>query len=371
MPADDLLDLLALTLVPGLGPRLTQALLDHFGSASAIRSASRDRLRDVPRVGAKLAETFATALAAVDPQAEYDRTAAAGVTLLPKSASGFPPSLRSLADAPHLLYVRGTIVPADANAVAIVGSRNCSNYGLKTAHRLASGLARAGFTVVSGLALGIDGAAHRGALEGGGRTLAVLANGLSSIYPPQHVELAEQVANNGALLTETPMALSPQRGTFHARNRLISGLAIGVVVIEANDKSGALITARHAAEQGRDVFTVPGNVDSHHSAGSLKLLRDGAKLIRDIDDLLEDLNGMKVPVRPAPEAGPIRVDPPPTPSNLDPVQQKLWDLLAEPRHSDDIVREMGLTPGELSKLLLTMEMKKVIRRAPGSVYERR
>jgi DNA processing protein len=371
MPPADVLDLLALTLVPGLGPRLTQALLDHFGSASAIRTASRDQLRDVPRVGAKLAETFASALAAVDPQAEYDRTVAALVTLLPKSAPGFPAALKSLPDAPHLLYVRGTIVPEDANAVAIVGSRNCSPYGLKTAQRLASGLARAGFTVVSGLALGIDGAAHRGALEGGGRTLAVLANGLSSVYPPQHVDLAEQVANCGALLTETPMVMSPQRGMFHARNRLISGLAIGVVVIEANDKSGALITARHAAEQGRDVFTVPANVDSHHSAGSLKLLRDGAKLIRDVDDLLEDLSGLKVPVRPAPSAGPIRVDPPAVPTNLDPVQQKLWDLLAEPRHADDIVRAMGLSAGELSKLLLTMEMKKVIRRAPGSVYERR
>ena len=368
---NDLLDLLALTLVPGLGPRLTQALLDHFGSATAIRSASRDQLRDVPRVGAKLAESFATALAAADPQAEYDRAVAAGVSLFAKSVPGFPSALKSLVDAPHLLYVRGTIIPEDANAVAIVGSRNCSPYGLKTAHRLGSGLARAGFTVVSGLALGIDGAAHRGALDGGGRTLAVLANGLASVYPPQHVELAEQVAKQGALVTETPMLMSPQRGMFHARNRLISGLALAVVVIEANDKSGALITARHAAEQGRDVFTVPANVDSHHSAGSLKLLRDGAKLIRDIDDLLEDLSGMKVPVRPAPEAGPLRVGPPPVPTNLDPVQQKLWDLLEEPRHSDDIVRHMGLSAGELSKLLLMMEMKKVIRRAPGNVYERR
>lgn len=371
MPSPDLLDLLALTLVPGLGPRLTQALLDHFGSASAVRSANSARLREVPRVGAKLADSFAAALADADPQAEYDRMLAHGVTLLPMTSPDYPDGLRSIGDAPHLLYVRGGIVPADANAVAIVGSRQCTSYGLRTAHRLAGGLARAGFTVVSGLALGIDGAAHRGALEGGGRTLAVLAGGLSRIYPPDHVGLSEEVSKSGALLTETPMAMSPQRGMFHARNRLISGLAKATVVIEANDRSGALITARHAAEQGRDVFTVPANVDSTFSAGSLRLLRDGAKLIRDIDDLLEDLQGLKTPPR-AGAKHPPRVEvPPPTPPTLDPVQQKLWDLLTEPKHADEITRAMGLSTGELSKLLMMMEMKKVIRRAPGSMYERR
>ena len=163
--------------------------------------------------------------------------------------------------------------------------------------------------MVSGLALGIDASAHRGALDAGGRTLAVLAGGLSSIYPPEHVDLADAVAAKGALLTETPLLMEPQRGMFHSRNRLISGLARAVSIIEANDRSGALITARHAAEQGRDVFALPANVDSTHSAGSLRLLRDGAKLIRDVDDLLEDLNGLRTPAR-ATSAG--ATAPPPT-----------------------------------------------------------
>src|SRR5262245_49260436 len=298
MPPSDLEDLLALSLVPGLGPRLTQALLDHFGSAASARRATAGQLQEVPHIGAKLAYDFAAALRTVDPTAEFELARRHDVALVPFSSPDYPERLKDMPDAPHLLYVRGTVLPADANAVAIVGSRKCSAYGLRVAGKLAGDLARAGYTVVSGLALGIDAAAHRGALEAGGRTLAVLANGLSTIYPPDHVGLADQVAAQGALITETPMPMEPQRGMFHARNRLISGLARAVVIIEANDRSGALITARHAAEQGRDVFAIPANVDSALSAGSLRLLRDGAKLIRHADDLIEDLTGLQVSARP-------------------------------------------------------------------------
>jgi DNA processing protein len=373
MPPEDtdLNDLIALSLVPGLGPRLTQALLDRFGSAGAARRASAAQLEGIPHIGAKLAHAFADALRTADPQAELDRVAQFGVKLIPLTAPDYPQRLKELQDAPHLLYYRGNLDPADGNAVAIVGSRRCTSYGLRMAGRLAGGLARAGLTVVSGLALGIDGAAHRGALEANGRTLAVLAGGLSSIYPPEHVGLAEEVVARGALLSETPMTMQPQRGMFHARNRLISGLARGVVIIEANDKSGALITARHAAEQGRDVFVVPANVDSSNSAGSMRLLRDGAKLIRDVDDLLEDMKGLRTPNRSASTkspAAPALQTPPPV---LDPSQQKVWDFLTEPRHADEITRGLGLPAGDLSTLLLTMEMKKLIRRLPGSMFERR
>jgi len=374
MPPADLDDLLALTLVPGLGPRLTQALLDRFGSAAAARRASVAQLQEVPHIGAKLANDFAAVLRTVDPQAERDRIAEHGVTLVPLSSPDYPDRLKDLPDAPHLLYMRGTVLPTDVNAVAIVGSRRCSSYGLRVAGKLAGDLARAGYTVVSGLALGIDGAAHRGALDAGGRTLAVLANGLASVYPPDHVALAEQVVAQGALLTETSMGMSPQKGMFHARNRLISGLARAVVIVEANDKSGALITARHAAEQGRDVFAFPANVDSALSAGSLRLLRDGAKLIRHADDLLEDLNGLQVSARPrggSKEPTPARAAPPALPPITDPVHQRVWELLAEPKHADEITRALGVSAGQLSSVLLTMEMKKLIRRAPGNVYERR
>lgn len=372
----ELIDLLALTLVPGLGPRLTQALLDRFGSAVAARRASAHDLESIPHIGSKLSRSFVEALQRADGQAELSRATQHGVSVLSYSSPDYPTRLKELPDAPHVLYVRGSIIPSDHMAVAIVGSRKCTSYGQRMAQRIAAGLARAGYTVVSGLALGIDGSAHRGALEAKGRTIAVLAGGLSSIYPPDHVQLAEDVAANGALITETPMMMQPQRGMFHSRNRLISGLAQAVVIVEANDRSGALITARHAAEQGRDVFTIPANVDSHFSAGSLRLLRDGAKLIRDVDDLLEDLKGLKtsptIPSKskstPTPSAPPAEPTPPP---NLDPVQQRVWDFLTEPRHSDEITRAMELASGEVSKLLLLMEMKKAIRRGPGGMFERR
>jgi DNA processing protein len=309
------------------------------------------------------------ALRTVDPDAELERVALHGVRLLAKTSPDFPARLAELPDSPQLLYLRGTTSPADTTAVAIVGSRRCTAYGQRTATRIAAGLARAGHTVVSGLALGIDGAAHRGALEGGGRTIAVLAGGLSSIYPPDHVDLADQVAANGALISETPMMMEPQRGMFHARNRLISGLAVAVVIVEANDRSGALITARHAAEQGRDLFCLPANVDSAHSAGSLRLLRDGAKLIRDVDDLLEDMRGLRSSILPTTRE--VATSAPAPPPVLDAAQQRVWDCLTESRHQDEITRTLGLPAGEIAKLLLTLEMKKVIRRNPGNMYERR
>jgi DNA processing protein len=368
----ELRDLVALSLVPGLGPRLTQALLNRFGSASAARLASPAELERIPHIGSNLAHSFAAALRTVDPDAELERVARHGVRLLAKTSPDFPARLAELPDSPQMLYLRGTTSPADTTAVAIVGSRRCTAYGQRMATRIAAGLARAGHTVISGLALGIDGAAHRGALEGGGRTIAVLAGGLSSIYPPDHVELAEQVAANGALISETPMMMEPQRGMFHSRNRLISGLAVAVVIVEANDRSGALITARHAADQGRDLFCLPANVDSAHSAGSLRLLREGAKLIRDVDDLLEDMKGLRGSILPiAPGVATNQSSPPAPPPILDAVQQRVWDCLTEPRHQDEITRSLGMPAGEIAKLLLTMEMKKVIRRAPGNMYERR
>lgn len=375
LPDPELIDLLALTLVPGLGPRLTQALLDRFGSASAARRAAASDLECIPHIGSKLSRSFVEALQKADGQGEWNRATQHGAVVLPYTSPNYPTRLKELPDSPPVLYVRGSLTPGDHMAVAIVGSRKCTSYGQRMATRIAAGLARAGYTIVSGLALGIDGSAHRGALEAKGRTIAVLAGGLSSIYPPDHVQLAEEVAASGALITETPMMMQPQRGMFHSRNRLISGLAQAVVIVEANDRSGALITARHAAEQGRDVFTLPANVDSHFSAGSLRLLRDGAKLIRDVDDLLEDLKGLRT-TRPQSKAVPLATSsaPPPEsppPPSLDPAQQRVWDFLTEPRHADEITRNLELSSSEVSKLLFTLEMKKAIRRAPGGMFERR
>jgi DNA processing protein len=356
-------DLLALHLVPGLGPRLTAALIDRFGSPAAVLQASSGQLGEIPHLGAKLAEKIRKALNHVDVAAELARMAEHGVTLLRLGESSYPAALATIDTPPGLLYVRGDLEARDQQSVAVVGSRHCSSYGRRIAERLSGDLARAGYTVVSGLARGIDGVAHRGALQAGGRTLAVLAGGLSKIYPPEHKDLAEQVQRSGALLTESAMLMEPMAGMFPARNRIISGLTRAVVVVEAAEKSGALITARHAAEQGREVFAVPGPVDSPFSAGTLELLRKGAKLARHAGDIIEELQGIAPIVAPAVNAAP--------PVELDEMQRKIWDLLGDQRHSvDDLARHTKLPVPELTRTLMILEMKKVIKRLPGNQYER-
>ena len=370
----DLVDRLALALVPGLGPKLTAALLERFRSISAIRRATEAELREVPHIGEKLSRQFAEALRTLDLQSEVDLIEKHNVRLLALEDGRYPAALAKIETAPPLLYCRGTLTAADAQAVAIVGSRNCTAYGRKMAERIAGGLARAGYTIVSGLARGIDGAAHQGALNAAGRTIAVLAGGLSRIYPPEHVALSVNVENSGCLITETPMTFQPLPAMFPARNRIISGLSRAVVIIEAGEKSGALITAQHAAEQGREVFAVPANADSLTSAGSLRLIRDGARLVRDADDILEDLSGI-APLFPTPSATPAEASAAPTvsaPPGLDETQQRIWEILGDgPRPIDDLVQSVGTPVAQLNGILMMLEMKKVVRRLPGNVYERR
>lgn len=355
-------DRLKLHLVPGLGPRLTAALLERFGSPAAILQASPRQLVEVPHIGDKLAGAFHTAMRSADVDAELTLMEKHGVRLVLRGGPDYPPPLSQLADAPDLLYCRGTLEPRDANAVALVGSRHCTAYGRRVAERLATDLSRRGITVISGLARGIDGVAHRAAVKAGGRTLAVLAGGLSRIYPPEHGELADEVAAAGALLTEAPMAAQPMAGMFPERNRLISGLSRGVVVIEAAEKSGALITASHAAEQGRSVFAVPGPVDSEASGGTNALLRKGAVLTRGVEDILEELDGVRATSSRAADV------PAPT---LTEVERRIWDFLAEqPRTVDLIARHLEKAVHELTGTLMMLEMKKVVRRLPGNVYER-
>ena len=371
--SNDLRHLLALQLTPGLGPRLTAALLARFGTAERVRQATADQLADVPMIGTVLARKFADALRSVDVDAEVQRVEGAGVRLLALGTPDYPPMLASLEDAPSLLYARGTVTLADANAVAVVGSRHCTDYGRRTATRLASGLARAGVTVVSGLARGIDGVAHRAALQAGGRTLAVLAGGLSRIYPPEHTDLAREVEAAGALLTESSMQQEPLAGLFPARNRIISGLSRGVVIVEAAERSGALITATHAGEQGRTVMAVPGAVDNPASGGCNALIRDGAVLVRDADDILAELNGVSAQAvaQKAAETTPAPAAPSGPPPGLDANQTRIWvSLEGGAKTFDELVQQLGIAVPQLSGTLMMLEMKKVVRRLPGNRYER-
>jgi DNA processing protein len=370
---DAVRDLLTLSLVPGIGPRLTAALLERFGSPSAALRANVGELCGIPYLTPRVAESIRQALDRAETTAELERMEKHGVRFLAWGTPEYPPSLVNLSDPPYLIYIRGNLTAADANAVALVGSRHCTDYGRRSAARLAAGLVRAGVTVVSGLARGIDGAAHRAALEASGRTLAVLAGGLSRIYPPEHADLARAVEASGALLTESKMEQEPLAGLFPVRNRIISGLSKIVVLIEAAEKSGALITAHHAADQGRIVMAVPGSVEVASSGGTNDLIRKGAVLCRGVEDILEELHGVSAMAMAEKKAASASVAPsPPTvpPPGLDDNQRRIWEALTEACHMDQLVQRLGLTVPQVSGALMMMEMKKVVRRLPGNRYER-
>lgn len=371
--SDHVRDLLTLSLVPGIGPRLTAALLERFGSPAAALQATIAELSALPYIRPRLAERIQQAAQHTEAQAELERIEKHGVRLIAWGSPEYPAPLATINDPPYLLYGRGTVTAADANAVALVGSRRCTDYGKRLAARLAAGLVRAGVTVVSGLARGIDGAAHRAALEAGGRTLAVLAGGLSRIYPPEHADLARAVEASGALLTESKMDQEPLAGLFPVRNRIISGLSKVIVLIEAAEKSGALITASHAADQGRTVMAVPGSVESAASGGTNELIRKGAVLCRGVEDILEELHGVSA-MAVAEQKAASAPAPPPAPSGpppgLDDNQRRIWETLTQACHLDQLVQQLGLTVPQVSGALMMMEMKKVVRRLPGNRYER-
>jgi DNA processing protein len=287
--APELVDSLRLSLVSGVGPLLRKALLDRFSSPAAVLAAAKDELQCVDGIGPKIAARIVAARDEIDAEAELQLAAENGIDVLTDTDSDYPRLLKQIHDPPGVLFRSGEGLAQDELAVAIVGTRHATRYGLAQAERLAGSLARTGFTVVSGLARGIDAAAHRGALAAGGRTIAVLASGILEIYPPEHEKLADEVAASGYLVSEAPPRMVPLSGAFPQRNRVISGLCVGTIVVEAPDRSGALITARHAYEQGREVFAVPGPVDSRMSRGCHALIKDGAKLVETIDDVLAEL----------------------------------------------------------------------------------
>ena len=368
-------DLIRLTSVPGVGPKTSRALLMHFGSAGAVLRATEAAVREVHGIGSKLAAKIARAEREIDADAELALCRRHGVTPIAQGSAAYPPALNEIPDPPALIYVRGTIEPVDHLAVAIVGSRKCTPYGLRIAERLATSLARVGLTVVSGLARGIDAAAHRGALAGGGRTLAVLANGLSQIYPPEHDELADAVVGAGALIAESPMRQEPLAGLFPQRNRIISGLSLGVVVVEATPRSGSLSTASHATEQNREVFAVPGPVDSLPSRGCHHLIRDGARLVETVDDILEELGDRVRPIGRSIDPPAASSGPSPAPALaglvLSDAERLLLDKLGDrPVAVDQLIVVSGLAASQVMATLSLLEMRRLIKRFPGPEFAR-
>ncbi|MGC4004436.1 MAG: DNA-processing protein DprA [Pirellulales bacterium] len=290
------------------------------------------------------------------------------VDLLIEGTDDYPSPLAEIPDPPGMLFRRGELLPADRMSVAIVGTRHCSQYGIRMAERLAAGLVKSGYTVVSGLARGIDAAAHQSALKAGGRTIAVLGSGVIDVYPTEHKPLAERVIASGCLLSETPPDGRVEKGAFPRRNRIISGLTLGTIVVEAGLKSGSLITARHAMEQGREVFAVPGHADEETARGCHRLIRDGAKLVESIDDVLEELGPLPTPT-PTADGTIIRN---PIELQLNDVECAILDLIrTDATGVDGVIVGSGLPVQQVLATLSVLEMKRLIRRLSGQLVQRR
>jgi DNA processing protein len=360
-----LLAALRLSLVDGVGPRIRQSLLTRFGTPQQVFDAAAADLMEIEGVGPKIAAAVVAARYSQQAEEELSRCRELGIDLILRDDPGYPAALARICDPPGVLFCRGQLEPRDELAVAIVGSRRCTVYGRQQAERLAGTLARAGLTIVSGLARGIDAAAHRGALEAGGRTIAVLGTGLANIYPPEHGELADAVAGQGAVVAEVPLETAALPGLFPQRNRIIAGLSLGVVVVEASRNSGALHTVRHALEQGREVFAVPGRIDSLASEGCHDIIRDGAVLVRHADDILQGLGPLAAPVRSGVD-GAVHTA---RELLLDDQERRILNLVPiDPISIDVILRDAGIEPSRALATLTVLEMRRLIRRLPGSQY---
>jgi DNA processing protein len=345
--------------VNGIGPAKVRALLDHFGDLETAWSAQPADLK-AAGLDRRAIDSLIAARGSIQLDQEVERAHKAGAQIIVWEDADYPPLLRNLPDSPPVLYVKGKFVPADREwTIAIVGTRRATVYGRQAAEVLASELARNGITIVSGLARGIDAVAHEAALKAGGRTLGVLACGIDQVYPFEHTKLVARMVEQGAVLSETPVGSPPEGGNFPARNRIISGLSLGTIVIEADETSGALITADRALEQGREVFAVPGNIFSRTSLGTNRLLKEGATLVTSAEDVMEALN-LKMVVAHS-EARAIMPE--------DATEAKLLAMLsAEPVHVDQIVRECGLPVAQVSSTLAMMELKGLIRQVAGMQY---
>lgn len=358
---------LQLSLVVGLGPIIYRRLVDYFGSAEQVLLARSDELRQVSGVGVELVRQIKddrNEQKAIELARECE---ASGIDIVGCDEGSYPQLLSEIAQPPIVLFKRGQLIPADSIAIAVVGSRHATHYGKSQAESLGRELAMVGFTVVSGLARGIDAAAHLGALRAGGRTLAVLGSGLNSIYPAEHLELARQISEQGALLSEYVPCRKPKSSAFPQRNRIVTGLCLGTIVVEAAKRSGALISARLAIEQGREVFAVPGPVNSRMSSGSHQLLKDGAKLVETVDDVLEELGPLVAPAEIAKDQS-IR-----HPAELKLSEQEskvLHAIEIEPTQIETVIVKCGLPTQRVLSTISVLEIRKLVKRISGTLVAR-
>ena len=358
----------------GVGAVRFANLLSELGDIDRVLGASVAQLSSVRKVGPKIAEAIARNRDAVDIDRELELARRGQARVLCLADEAYPAALKMSNDPPACLYVRGTLKPTDAVALAIVGSRHCSRYGAEQAERFGALAANAGLTVVSGMARGIDSYAHRGALLTRGRTIAVLGCGLHHLYPPESADLAEQIADHGALMSELPMDIAPDPKNFPPRNRIIAGLTLGVLVVEAARRSGALISARLANEYNREVFAVPGRVDAPHAEGCHELIKmGGAKLVTRLEDILDELGETGAALMPSSEsASDGESGHSQSLASLTELEQNIFDALdEEPMSAEALCEVSGFAPAEVARTLTGMQLKGVLRRVRGDLFERK
>jgi len=355
---------IALNMLPHMGPVRLRRLLEVFKTPERVLAAKRGELREVDGVGNEVAEQIVNWENTVDLSAELDRIREFGAEVITAESPTYPRQLREIHAPPIVLYVWGELTERDQHAIGVIGSRRTSHYGAECAKKLSYQLAYAGLTVISGLARGIDTAAHQGALAAKGRTIAVIGSGLTKLYPPENAGLADKIrSGNGAVISEFSMAVEPDRQTFPMRNRIISGWSHGIVVVEAGLNSGALITAAQALEQGRSVYAVPGHINAPTAHGSNRLIQQGAKLVMDASDILDDLQILLPEKQKLPE-GSVRPLP-----ELSEEERRVYDAI-HPTETpiDQIASTCELPSATVSSVLLRLELKRLVKQLPGKYF---
>lgn len=351
-----------LSMVEGLGPRRLNSLISFLGSAEGVWLANEKVLRSVPDIPPKVITALIDKRKKLNPDAEIEKLNKSGIKVISLDDSEYPPALRQIFDPPKILYLRGNTEVLTKPMFAIVGARKASHYGLTVAEHIAGELAKVGLCIVSGMARGIDTSAHKGALGVGKPTVAVLGCGVDVVYPRENKGIMDKIIENGAVISEFPLGTAPMAGNFPQRNRVISGLAKGIMVVEAADKSGSLITADFALEQGRDVFAVPGQITNPLNKGAHRLIKQGAKLVEEARDVLEEL-GYDVSF--------LEQHGPKPEEDLTGNEKMIYNIISDvPISSETIIDKAGLSSSEVLSSLLMMEMKGVVKQLPGQCYVR-
>ncbi|MEW6671072.1 MAG: DNA-processing protein DprA [Thermodesulfobacteriota bacterium] len=358
----------ALKSVAGIGNLICKRLIDRFGSPQRVFEATSEELLQVDGMSPRLVRTLRRHRLPDSARRDLDLAEEKGFSIVTLTDSGYPRLLREIPDPPPFLFVLGSLKD-EPKPLAVVGSRNATVYGISITQQLCADLASLGFSIVSGMAKGIDTAAHEGALMGAGRTIAVLGSGLENIYPPENRKLADRIAQNGAVVSEFSPLAEPDAHHFPVRNRIISGIAYGTVIVEATRRSGSLITARLAAEQGRDVFAVPGSIQSFKSTGTHALIKQGAKLVEHARDIVEELPHLINQPKPAPRMSPEPAFPQPPGLSAD--EAGVFGALEPyPLHIDDLVRKLSMEPGKMAGILLKLELMGIARQLPGKYFSK-